>query len=96
MAHAHAEKLAELNSLTPSEVGYEENLWSFRGELLPLAKDLEYAIKNWYTGSKVPGRVQSSVNPFVLRSDSVQHVGFGVGTSEKTGEGYTVVVAFYS
>jgi len=96
MAHAHAEKLADWNNLTASDYGYSENLWSHRGELLPLAKDCQYAIKNWYTGSMAPGHVESSVNTFVLRSDSVKNVGFGVGTSEKTGEGYSVVVALYS
>jgi len=35
--------------MTASNMGFAENLWAHRGELLPLAKDLEYAIKNWYT-----------------------------------------------
>lgn len=96
MAHTHAEKLAVWNNLTASDYGYRENLWSYRGELLPLAKDCEYAIKNWYTGSRAPGNVRSSVDTYVLRSDSVHFVGFGVGTSEHTGDGYTVVVALYS
>jgi hypothetical protein len=81
--------------MTASEFDFPENLWSHRGELLPLAKDLSYAIKCWYTGSNSPGHVQASIDEFVLRSTSVNFVGFGVGTSEHNSEGYTVVVALY-
>ncbi len=87
--------LASWNNLTASESGFHENLWSHRGELLPLAKDVEYAVKSWYTGSSTPGKVETSVDTFILRSDSVKHVGFGVGTAEHDGQGYSVVVAFY-
>jgi hypothetical protein len=95
LAHAHAEKLAVWNNMTASNQGFYENLWSHRGELLPLAKDIEYALRNWYTGSMAPGNVASSIDHYVLRSNDISFVGFGVGTHEHDGEGYSVVVAFY-
>jgi len=95
LAHARAETLAFWNNLTVSNMGFQENLWSHRGELLPLARDIEYAVKCWYTGSTAPGRVQASVDHFVLVSNSISFVGFGVGTFEHGGEGYSVVVALY-
>jgi len=80
--------------MTLANKGFKENLWCYKGKFYSPERDLEHAVKTWYTGSLKPGgQISYSLDYFVLRSDKVKFVGFGV--AKNTTHHYTAVVAMY-